>query len=162
MVSDGIDRIDEGILYVLQQNARNNTTVDIGELVGVSSSTVSNRIHSLEERDVITGYHPTIDYEKAGLDHHLLVFATVPFEAQEQLIDDVIDVVGVVSVREMLTNNWNATIELVGHNRKEIQRSLAHIDALGVEIERMDMVNREVSQPYDHFGREFVNESESG
>lgn len=46
--------MDTGILYLLQENARTNTTKRIGEPVGVSSSAVGNRIQKLEERGVIT------------------------------------------------------------------------------------------------------------
>lgn len=38
----GVDNVDMGILHLLQQDARSNTTSMIGEEVGVSSSTVGN------------------------------------------------------------------------------------------------------------------------
>ncbi|SFC76715.1 AsnC-type helix-turn-helix domain-containing protein [Halobiforma haloterrestris] len=57
-----LDPTDQGILYLLQQDARNNTTSGIGEQVGVSSTTVGNRISKLEENallnsDLIRRYH---------------------------------------------------------------------------------------------------------
>ena len=47
MASDELDNVDKGILYLLQQNARTNTTTTLGERVGVSSNTVGNRITKL-------------------------------------------------------------------------------------------------------------------
>lgn len=82
MPYEGLDDVDKGIVYLLQENARTNTTESIGETVGVSSSTVGNRSTNLEERGVITGYHPTVDYDKAGLDHHMVAIGTVPLEDQ--------------------------------------------------------------------------------
>ncbi|WP_312908269.1 Lrp/AsnC family transcriptional regulator [Natronosalvus caseinilyticus] len=53
LASEELDSVDKGILYLLQEDARNNTTNAIGEQVGVSSSTVANRITKLEENGEI-------------------------------------------------------------------------------------------------------------
>lgn len=157
-----LDNVDKGILFLLQENPRTNTTADIGEKVGVSSSTVGNRINKLEERGIITGYHPTINYEKAGLDHHLLVIGTIPLEDQDATADDVMDVSGVVSVRELLSNNGNISIELVGRSRADIKSSISRLDAVGVEVERTEIMKTERVQTFDHFGQEYTTEDGTG
>lgn len=162
MVSNELDDVDKGILYLLQQNARTNTTTDIGEKVGVSSSTVSNRINKLEEQDVVTGYHPTVDYERTGLDHHLLVVGTVPFEEREDVADEIMDVTGIVCLRELLTDTGNLTIELVGRTRRDVEQTLAELNSRGVDIERMEMLKRERTQPYNHFGKQYVDGEDAG
>ncbi|WP_224338397.1 Lrp/AsnC family transcriptional regulator [Haloprofundus halobius] len=162
MASDELDPVDKGILYLLQEDARNNTTSAIGEQVGVSSSTVANRIKKLEEGGIITGYHPTIDYEQTGMGHHLLVIGTVPIDDQEEIVDDLVSVPGVVSVSELLTNNANLSIELVGQNKQEIEKSIGEMSELGVDIERMDLLKRVRAFPYNHFGKEFTNEDDAG
>ncbi|AEN07600.1 putative transcriptional regulator, AsnC family (plasmid) [halophilic archaeon DL31] len=162
MASEELDPVDKGILYLLQEDARNNTTNAIGEQVGVSSSTVANRINKLEESGAITGYHPTIDYEQTGMGHHLLVIGTVPIDDQEEVVDDLVSVPGVVSVSELLTNNANLSIELVGQNRQEIEKSIDEMSELGVDIERMDMLKRIRAFPYNHFGKKFTNEDDTG
>lgn len=162
MVPDEIDDVDKGILYLLQQNARTNTTAEIGERVGVSSSTAANRINRLEERGIIVGYHPIIQYSETGLGHHLLVTGTVPLTEREDLVDDIMDVSGVVSVRELLTNNENLSLEVVGHSQEDIEASLKALDEVGVEIERMEILKQQRAQPYNHFGQEFANEDDSG
>lgn len=162
MAFDEIDDVDKGIIYLLQQNARKQTTADIAEDVGVSSSTVSNRIDKLETDGVLMGYHPIVDYVKAGLGHHLLVTATVPLTERGELLDDIMEVSGVVSVRELLTNNENLSLEVVGHSQADIEKALADLDSLGVDIERMEIMKQERTKPYNHFGKPFTNEDETG
>jgi len=72
--------------------------------VGVSSSTVANRINDLEKRGVILSNHPIINYSETGLGHHLLVTATVPLRDREKMMDGIMEVSGIVSIRELLTN----------------------------------------------------------
>lgn len=162
MVSSELDNVDKGILYLLQENARTNTTTDIGEKVGVSSSTVSNRIKKLEDQGIVTGYHPTVDYEETGMDHHLLIIGTVPFEEREAVADEIMDVSGVVCLRELLLDTANLTIELVGRAQEDMEQAIAELNSIGVDIERMAMLNRERTQPYNHFGKQYVNEEDTG
>ena len=162
MVSKELDSVDKGILYILQKNARRHTTEDMAEKVGVSSSTVANRINRLEERGVILGYHPIIKYSETGLGHHLLVTATVPLRNREKMLDDIMEVSGIVSIRELLTNNENLSLEVVGLTSEDIEDSLEALDSLGVDIERMEMMKQERANPYNHFGKEFTNEEDTG
>jgi DNA-binding Lrp family transcriptional regulator len=151
-----LDPTDLGILYLLQKDARNNTTEGIGERVGVSSTTVGNRIKKLEERGVILGYHPIIRYSETGLGHHLLVTATVPLRDRDEMLDDIMEVSGVISIRELLTNNENLSLEVVGRTSEDIEETLEALDSLGVDIERMEMMKQERVNPYNHFGKEFA------
>ncbi|WP_252699660.1 Lrp/AsnC family transcriptional regulator [Natronosalvus vescus] len=162
MVSDELDNVDKGILYLLQQNARTSTTADISESIGVSSSTVGNRINKLEERGVITGYYPTINYEKTGLNHHFLLDATVPLEVQGEIVDEVMHVSGVVTVHEMLTNDRNVLIELVGRNREEVKQALIELNSIGVDIGRTTLMKQTRTQPYNHFGKKYTSEDDTG
>ena len=109
-----LDSVDRGILHLLQKDARNNTTTELGEKIGVSATTVSNRIKRLEDDGVIEGYYPEIDYAKTGLELHLLITAEVPVRERAALTEEALDVVGVVGVREVLTGVENLLIETVG------------------------------------------------
>jgi len=162
VVSNELDNVDKGILYLLQEDARRNTTDDMAEKVGVSSSTVANRINSLEERGVILSYHPIIRYSETGLGHHLLVTATVPLRDRDKMLDDIMEVSGIVSIRELLTNNENLSLEVVGHTSEDIENTLEALDTLGVDIERMEMMKQERTNPYNHFGKEFASEEDAG
>jgi len=162
MVSKELDNVDKGILYLLQKDARRNTVEDMAERVGISSSTVANRIKALEERGVILGYHPILKYSEAGLGHHLLVTATVPLRERDEMMDDLMEVSGIVSIRELLTNNENLSLEVVGRTSADIEDTLETLDSLGVDIERMEMMKQERTNPYTHFGQEFANEKDGG
>ena len=162
MVSKELDNVDKGILYLLQTDARHNTTEDMAEKVGVSSSTVANRINRLEERGVILSYQAIIKYSETGLGHHLLVTATVPLRNREKMLDDIMGVTGIVSIRELLTNNENLSLEVVGHTSEDIEDTLEALDSLGVDIERMEMMKQERANPYNHFGKEFADEGNTG
>lgn len=61
-----LDEIDLSILRVLQRNAR-ATYTEIGKAVGLSAPSAHDRVHRLEDRGVIRGYHAEIDPELLGL-----------------------------------------------------------------------------------------------
>lgn len=156
---DGVlDDVDRGILYLLQQDARNNTTAGIGDRVGVSSTTVGNRINDLESENVITGYNPTIDYENAGLDHHLVVTGSAPMADRTDLADEALQVHCVVTVRELLTQRENLELELVARQRQDIEDALEELAELGIDLVDSEMLKRELSKPVDHFGEDVVRD----
>lgn len=153
-----LDPIDQGILYLLQQDARNNTTTGIGGQVGVSSTTVGNRIAKLEENGIVTGYQPTIDYEKAGLDHHLLITATAPMDERSTIAEEALEVHGVVSVRELLTHHQNLELEVATSTREDIEATLNELADLGLDLVRNELLKRELHQAADNFGKEVAEE----
>ena len=60
-----IDRSDARILAALQSNAR-QTNRAVATQVGLAPSTTLDRIRSLEENEVITGYHAAVDLKALG------------------------------------------------------------------------------------------------
>lgn len=156
MPGQELDDVDRGILYLLQENAREHTTTAIGDRVGVSASTVSNRIEKLKESGVVTGFHPIVDYAETGLEHHLQLHCTAPFEDRDALADEVMGISGVVSVRELVTTQGNLTVEIVGRDRPEIESTLEAIRDIDVRIGDIDLVKGERRRPYNHFGEQFT------
>jgi Lrp/AsnC family leucine-responsive transcriptional regulator len=61
-----LDDTDLGIVRALQANAR-ATYTEIGRAVGLSAASVHERVHRLETRGVIRGYHAEVDPELLGL-----------------------------------------------------------------------------------------------
>ncbi len=61
-----IDEIDWKILKELQEAAK-ITALELGHRVGLSSPAVTERIHKLEDAEIITGYHAKINTKKVGL-----------------------------------------------------------------------------------------------
>ena len=58
--------LDVRLIRALQEDGRQSHRQLAGEL-GVATSTVSSRVRDMEERGVITGYRPVLDYERLGL-----------------------------------------------------------------------------------------------
>jgi Lrp/AsnC family transcriptional regulator, leucine-responsive regulatory protein len=63
---ESLDDLDWRLLEALQRDGRASYT-DLGRLVGLSPSAVTERVRRLEEGGVITGYHCEVDADKLGL-----------------------------------------------------------------------------------------------
>lgn len=163
-----LDDVDRGILYLLQVDARNTTDQEIAEKTGVSASTVRNRIERLEASGVVRGYHPEIDYEAASLPLRVLFVVTAPPTERSDYVDKLLDVEGVVDVRETLTGRRNLHVEVVGTSTADVTRMTDAIHDLGLEIESSEIVKQRRVQPFDHFHSEGdavgeeVDESDDG
>src|SRR5205807_9972251 len=70
-----LDRRALAILGVLQEDAR-ATYAEVGKRVGLSPSSVHQRVRKLEEQGVITGYRASVDREALGLFVTALVSVT--------------------------------------------------------------------------------------
>jgi len=71
-----LDDIDVKILEILQRQGRTRRN-DLAETVGLSLPSVSERLRKLEESDIITGYHATVNAKKLGKDVTAFIFVTV-------------------------------------------------------------------------------------
>ncbi|WP_218836432.1 Lrp/AsnC family transcriptional regulator [Halorarum salinum] len=111
-----LDNIDRGILHLLQVDARNATAQEIADKVGTSASTVRNRIERLEKNDVIAGYHPELDYEAANLPLRVLFVVTAPPTERSEYVEELLDIKGVIDVREMLTGRRNVHVRHHPHH----------------------------------------------
>lgn len=155
MVSN-LDDIDRGILHALQANARAATATDMGDMVGVSASSVRNRIDRLEEAGVILGYHPGIDYGQAGFQHHVFVVGQAPTARRTEVATRALELPGVINVREMTTGTDSLHIEAVAVDADAVDETLAGIEALDLDIVSTQIVKDLHVQPFDHFGANFV------
>src|SRR5271154_5798492 len=76
LVHPSLDDIDCEILAELQANAR-IAFAELGRRVGLSTPAVIERVHRLEEKHVILGFHTLIDPAKVGLPVRAFVKVTV-------------------------------------------------------------------------------------
>ncbi|WP_458208541.1 Lrp/AsnC family transcriptional regulator [Haladaptatus sp. NG-SE-30] len=129
-----LDEVDWQILHLLEEDARNNTNAKISERVGVSPSTVGNRITQLEHNGVIKGYQPEIAYERTLFPFHVLFICTTSITERTALIQQVLEISGVVNIRELMTGGENVHIEVVGNDSEDITRLATSIDDLGIDI----------------------------
>lgn len=153
-----LDDVDRGILHILQENAREATAAEMGEQTGVSSSTVRNRIEILEDNGVIRGYHPEIDYEKAGFELHLFVVGRTSTANRREVATEALEVPGVINVREMVTGEHNLHIEAVATDSDAADETIAGIEDLDIEIVSTQIVKELHVQPFDHFGADLVSD----
>jgi Lrp/AsnC family transcriptional regulator, leucine-responsive regulatory protein len=61
----GLDRVDCSIVRALQQNGR-ESFAEIGKAIGLSATSVAERIRRLENDDVIAGYHARVPPGSVG------------------------------------------------------------------------------------------------
>ncbi|WP_331234813.1 Lrp/AsnC family transcriptional regulator [Natronorarus salvus] len=146
-----LDDVDRGILHMLQLEARETTAQEIADTVGVSPSTIRNRIDQLETDGVIRGYHPEIDYEEANLPLQILFICSAPATERSELAEDVMEVHGVVDLRELMTGRRNLHIDVVGTSTKDITRITNAIHELGLQIESSEFLQQRRRQPFNHF-----------
>lgn len=62
-----IDETDLDIIQELKKDGRASFS-DIADKLGLATSTVTGRFQKLEEKEIITGFNPEIDYEKLGFE----------------------------------------------------------------------------------------------
>ena len=146
-----LDNVDRGILYMLQEDARNTTSEDIADKTGVSASTIRNRLERLENDSVIRGYHPEIDYEIANLPLRVMFVITAPPKQRGDIVKKLLDIQGVIDIREMVTGRRNIQTEVVGRDTSDIVRITDAIHDLGVEVESSEIMKQRKVQPFNHF-----------
>jgi DNA-binding Lrp family transcriptional regulator len=149
-----IDETDRGILYMLQQDARNTTTAEMADAVGVAASTVRNRIENMEASGVLRGYSPDIDYEAAGLDLHIYFICSAPNPDRATMATAARGVDGVIGVCEVLNGEDNIQIEAVATDTSDMARLNDDLTDIGLDVLNSKIINEHHTEPLAHFGAE--------
>ncbi|MFC7142427.1 Lrp/AsnC family transcriptional regulator [Halosimplex aquaticum] len=157
-----LDDVDRAIIQLLQRDARHKTAVDIAEAVGVTDGTVRNRIADLEERGIIEGYVPVVDYEQAGYQLEIQFTCSAPIVDREALAREALQIEGVVEVTELMAGRENVEIMGVAPRNDDVTRIAKELDQLGMQIENEELIRHRYIRPFDHFGTEVVSDDESG
>ncbi|MFP8954893.1 Lrp/AsnC family transcriptional regulator [Natrialbaceae archaeon A-arb3/5] len=126
-----LDEVDRSILHELQEDARTTTAEEMGEKAGVSASTIRNRIERLENAGVIEGYHPHIDYEAANYQLHIFVICRVSPDRRAEIAEKTLEIVGTITVREMLTGANNLHIEAIAEDFDAVDTITGKLTDLG-------------------------------
>lgn len=153
-----LDDTNKGILYLLQRDARRITTQEMAEQVGVSASTVRNRIEQMEESGIINGYYPDIDYDKAGLQLYVEIICSAPNPDRERLAEKARDVSGIIAVREVLNGSENIQIDAVGTDSDDVARITDDLSDIGLEVVNTKIIKDTYVQPFNHFGQHIVED----
>lgn len=129
--------LDSRILGLLNENGRMSYRV-IAKKLKVSLSTVSNRIHRMEEKGIIKGYAPIIDTESLGYDLQAVIGIRISkgklLEVQKRIAKDK-RVYGVYDV----TGDWDSIVMARFRNRNELNNFIK-------KVLSMDFVERTYTQ----------------
>lgn len=74
-----LDKTDQKILSILQQNARISMT-ELAERVGLSTTPITERVKRMEREDIIKGYFTQVNPQAVG--QNLLVFVEIKLTAK--------------------------------------------------------------------------------
>lgn len=158
MTGSTLDEIDEGILHLLQQDARNHPPSDMAERLPVSEGTVRNPIAKMEERGVIKGYTSVIDYEQAGYTVLVAFSCPVAISERAELARDAADIPGVIEVEEMMTGPPHIRVNAITTSSEGITDIAVAWTDRGLDVERGELVNGIYVQPFDKIGSRIVND----
>lgn len=148
-----LDTVDYGILHQLQLNAREVTHEEISDKVGVSPSTVRNRIRRLEEANVIETYVPRLNYERAGFPLRVQFLCTAPPAIRSQCAQDALEIHGVISIDETITSEQNLCIEVVALDTQNLAVITQQLDELDLVIHSSEIITKTYTQPFTYFER---------
>jgi len=147
-----LDEIDKRVLFHLVRDARKTSAPDVAEEVNVSAGTIRNRIRELEAHGIIEGYHADVNYERAeGLLTNRFTCSTGTAN-QDSLAKQVLQVPGVVNVRQIMTGTSDLEVKAVGNDTADLTRIGEAIQELGLQIEDQDIIKHEHFRPYQPYG----------
>ena len=151
-MDDGaIDDVDRAILHALQADARNTTSADIAGRTGISDSAVRKRIQRLEADDVVKGYSADVDYQASGYPLRMLLFCTASIPERGDLVEDVLDIDGVVSVQELVTGEQNLLVTAVGESDDDITPVAQELLDRGLTVADEVLVRSHETTPFGRF-----------
>ena len=123
-----LDETDRDIMKSLNENARKSFR-DIAKELGISLTTVSNRVKLLEKNGVIRGYIPVLDPSKLGYDISAIIGIKVIHGKIVETERDLANDHAVYAVFDS-TGDWDAIVMARFRNREElndfVKRALDH------------------------------------
>lgn len=123
-----IDDLDVRLLHLLNHDARQSFRA-IAKTLGVSISTISNRVRRLEDSGVITGYVPVVDPKRLGYDVISVIGVKISrgklLEVQRKIAKDE-RVFGVYDV----TGEWDSVIMVRFKNTRELDSFIKKLVAM--------------------------------
>ncbi|MFC5368813.1 Lrp/AsnC family transcriptional regulator [Salinirubrum litoreum] len=156
MADQEIDDVDRAILYALQEDARNMSSGDIAQRTGTSDSTVRKRIQRLESDGIIKGYSANVDYQRSGYPLRMLLFCTASIPERGELVPEILQIDGVVSVQELVTGEQNLLVTAVGESDSDITPVAQALLDMGLTVADEVLVRSHETTPFGTFdaGRE--------
>jgi DNA-binding Lrp family transcriptional regulator len=143
------DKLNERVIYELSRDSRISFRA-LSKKLGVSTSTVIQKVRSLERKGIIQGYGVLFDYEKLGYELTAIIEVVARkgrlVEAEEE-IAQLPHVVGVYDV----TGACDAIVVAKFKNREELNKFVKHLLSLkGVEKTNTHFVLNVVKEDFNH------------
>jgi DNA-binding Lrp family transcriptional regulator len=160
MTKNGIDDVDRAILHALQVDARNMSSSDIAARSGTSGSTVRKRIQRLESDGVIKGYSADVDYQKSGYPLRMLLYCTASIPERGELVSDVLQIDGVISVQELVTGEQNLLVTAVGETDNDITPVAQELLDMGLTVADEVLVRSHKTTPFGKFDPDVDTETD--
>ena len=148
MAEVALDDVDRQLLTLLQENAR-YTAVELAERLGVSDNTVHNRLGSLEEAGIVTGYAASIPPTEVGLDFYFMFLCTARISDRGAVAERALELAEIVEVTELMTGQRNLHIKAVGSEHDDITRIAQQLDDLELEVNDEFLIRDEHEQALD-------------
>jgi DNA-binding Lrp family transcriptional regulator len=151
MADTDVDDIDRAILHALQEDARNISSDEIGERIGIAGSTVRKRIGRLESAGVIKGYSADVDYQRSGYPLRMLLFCTASIPERGELVPEILAIDGVVAVQELVTGEQNLLVTAVGESDNDITPIAQQLLDMGLTVADEVLIRSHESTPFGEF-----------
>lgn len=135
-----LDDIDVTILDLLQKAGRTRRN-ELAELVGLSLPAASERLRKLEEANVITGYHATLNSKLLGKD--ITAFVTVTIDSSKHFAAFVEHVNSTDDILEChgITGEGTHLLKVRTENTESLEKLLGKVQSwLGVAKTTTSMV----------------------
>ena len=143
-----LDAIDFEILNLLQENSK-QTYADIGKQLGISHSTVYDRIKKMDQNGIVTKYTIVIDHERIGLKNimALMTVYTDPKES-ETVSKKLSSAPEVLEVYTSLSEELLIIAKVVAENQESLHAFIAnHVAPLpGVLRIRTSIITRKYKE----------------
>ncbi len=130
--SEVVDEKDISILDSLMENARIQKT-KLAEKLGVTEAAIRRRLNKLEQRKIILGYKPVVNYRIAGLSASLTGIDVEP----EKLWYVVSELKKIDNVKSMFMTTGDHTIMV-----EVVAKSVEELSKTHEKMERIDGVVR--------------------
>lgn len=145
-----LDQADMEILKALQEDSRQTYTA-IGKRLGITHSTVYDRIRKMEKQKVIRNYTTFIDLEKVGV-KHILAIVTVYTDPKEteRVAEKLAESPEVLEVYTSLSDELLIMAKIVAATQEDLHafvaNSIAPLD--GVLRIRTSMITKKLKETH--------------
>jgi Lrp/AsnC family transcriptional regulator, leucine-responsive regulatory protein len=126
---DSLDDVDFRLLEALQEDGR-ASYAELGRLVGLSPSAVTERVRRLEETGVITGYRCDVDPERLGLGIRALVRLRYP-NGNYRPFNDLLDVTPEIIEAHHVTGEDCFVITVLARSMRHLEEVTGRLAGLG-------------------------------